>query len=146
MSGSDSSREPRKTLKAVPDEKFSNMLRLVFEEGGKVPDSLDGVYKSRAKAEQAIKYYNEGYDRKKIYPRAPVEKKVEKPEDKQNTELPPVEEPKRDPELPLPVNTPLEQPEPPQPAPKKKVTKKKVAKKKAVERSVTDDAEAEDKS
>ena len=74
MKGSDSSRKPRKTLKAVPDNVYTNMLRLVFKEGGKVPDYLSGLYKSRAVANKAIEHYNEGYDRSKIQPRAPTVK------------------------------------------------------------------------
>ncbi len=71
MAGNDSSRQPLKTLKAVPDAIYTNMLRLVFEEGGTVPEKLSGLYKSRKKAALAIKYYNEGIGRPKIYPKAP---------------------------------------------------------------------------
>ena len=71
MAGNDSNRVPNKTLVAVPDKKFGNMLRLQFKEGGKVPDHLTGLYMKRAQAQDAIDYYNSGYDRQKIYPSAP---------------------------------------------------------------------------
>lgn len=74
MAGSDSTRKPKKTMKAVPHETFSNMWKLVFEEGGKVPTVLGGMYKSKAKAALAIRYYNDGFDRDNIQPRAPREK------------------------------------------------------------------------
>jgi hypothetical protein len=54
------------------------MWRLVFEEGGKVPEALSGLYKNRVNAARAIKYYNEGYDRPKIYPKAPKNDKPQR--------------------------------------------------------------------
>jgi len=71
MAGHNSSRKPLKTLKAVPDKQFGTLLRLVFEEGGVVPEKLSGLYKSHKTAQVAIDYYNKGYDRPKIYPKAP---------------------------------------------------------------------------
>ena len=115
MAGSNSSRKPKKTLKAVPDSKFPSMLRLVFEEGGKVPEALDGMYKSHAKANEAIAHWNDGYDREKIYPRAPREVKKEEPKS-------------------VDVKPEIKASEPPKaPAPP--------VKKPAPERSVTDNAE-----
>lgn len=77
MAGNDSSRVPEKTLQAVKDKVYSNMWRLVFKEGGKVPAHLSGLYKSAAKCKREIDYYNQGFDRQKIYPRAPAY--IEKP-------------------------------------------------------------------
>lgn len=79
MAGNDSSRVPEKTLMIVPDKKFGNMLRLQFKEGGKVPAHLSGLYMKRAQAQDAVDYYNAGFDRKKIYPQAPAEPKKEAP-------------------------------------------------------------------
>lgn len=67
----------KKTLKIVADEKFSNMLRLVFQEGGKVPEKYAGLYKSRAVAKVAVETYNRELALKKVYPSAPYEPKKE---------------------------------------------------------------------
>ena len=80
MAGNDSSRVPEKTLVAVNDKVYTNMWRLVFKEGGKVPAHLSGLYKSAAKCKREIDYYNRGFDRQKIYPRAPAY--IEKPKTK----------------------------------------------------------------
>lgn len=63
--------ESKKTLKAVPDKQFSTLLRLVFTEGGTVPDKYAGLYKSRAAAQVAIEAYEREQAEKKVYPRAP---------------------------------------------------------------------------
>jgi len=66
-----SARPPQKTLVTYKDKSFPSMLRLKYKEGGILPNSLTGLYSSRVDAQKAIEYYNEGYDRKKIYPKAP---------------------------------------------------------------------------
>ena len=70
--GQKSSRVPQKTLKIIPDKNFSSMLRVVFEEGGKVPDVVSGMYNSRKDAQKAIDDWTIGYTRDKIRPREPV--------------------------------------------------------------------------
>ena len=69
--GHESSRKPLKTVEAIKDDRFPNMWRLQFREGGKLPTHLEGMFNSLADAQRAINYYNEGFDRPKIYPRAP---------------------------------------------------------------------------
>lgn len=70
--GHDSSRKPLKTLEVVKDATFPSMLRLQFKEGGKIPKHLEGMFNSTADAQRAIDNYNDGYDRPKIYPKAPA--------------------------------------------------------------------------
>lgn len=65
----------KKTLKVVADKKYSNMLRLVFQEGGAVPAKFSGLYKSRAVAQNAVEQYNRELALKKVYPSAPYEPK-----------------------------------------------------------------------
>lgn len=71
MAGHHSGRKPRKNLKIVKDERFPSMLRLKFHEGGRVPEKLSGLYSGYVDAQNAIDNYIEGYDRPKIYPKAP---------------------------------------------------------------------------
>lgn len=67
--------ELKKTLEAVPDKTFSTLLRLQFKEGGNVPEEYQGMYKSRAKAKEAIAKYEQELAEKKRYPSAPKPKK-----------------------------------------------------------------------
>lgn len=67
--------ELQKTMKPLPDSTFSTMLRLVFEEGGNVPEKYSGLYQSRAKAKAAIVEYEREMKEKKYYPSAPTPKK-----------------------------------------------------------------------
>lgn len=64
----------KKTLEAVPDKKFSTMLRLQFKEGGNVPEEYQGLYKSRKRAADAIEKYEKELSEKKRYPSAPKPK------------------------------------------------------------------------
>lgn len=68
-------RKPQKTLKIVKDDKFPNMLRLQFEEGGKLPEVLSGMYGGYPEAQRAIDNWMEGHTRDKIYPKAPANDK-----------------------------------------------------------------------
>lgn len=70
--GHTSSRTPLKTPVAYKDKKFPNMLRIKFEEGGKVPEVLAGSYNKIVEAEKAISDWIIGYTRDKIYPSAPA--------------------------------------------------------------------------
>ncbi len=77
-----------KTLVIYPDKQFGTMLRLKFEEGGKLPEVLSGMYNSRTEAQRAIDYYMEGITRNKIYPRAPtndIPQRIEKDGEAKNT-------------------------------------------------------------
>ncbi len=69
--GHKSSRTPLKTLKMVKDKTYPNMFKLVFEEGGTVPENISGMYNGIAEAQKAIEYWTEGYTRDKITPQAP---------------------------------------------------------------------------
>lgn len=77
MAGSDSSRKPLKTLVMVKDRKYPMLFRLQFKEGGVLPENLQGMYNMKA-AEKAIENYVEGYDRPKIYPKAPKNDKPQR--------------------------------------------------------------------
>lgn len=80
--------EVQKTLEITKDKTFTTMLRLQFKEGGKVPEKYNGMYKSHAKAKQAIEEYKRELEEKKRYPSAPktaeeaAKPRLEKPEPK----------------------------------------------------------------
>lgn len=87
----------KKTMQIAPDKTFSTMMRLVYKEGGKVPEAWSGLYSSRKTAKVAIEEYERYIAMKKQYPRAPqepapkevAEKKTapkSKPEEKRSVE------------------------------------------------------------
>lgn len=59
-----------KELEAVKDTQFPMLYRLKFKGGGRLPVSLSGLY-SLKRANTEIQNYTDGYDRPKIYPKAP---------------------------------------------------------------------------
>ena len=75
----------KKTMQIVPDKTFSTMYRLVYKEGGKVPEAWSGMYSGRKTAKVAIDEYNRYIATVKQYPRAPKEP-AQKPEEKRSVE------------------------------------------------------------
>ena len=55
----------------VQDKKYPNMVRIIFDQGGKVPDILTGLYNKRF-GQKAIDDWTIGYTREKIRPRPPA--------------------------------------------------------------------------